>query len=335
MNRYTCISLILLRLIIGWHFLFEGLHKIHSLYSPKPFSSEIYFRESSGPLGKFMKGFLPDPDSELLAKLDEKSITNEWNTTVKDFSSSNQLSPDQQKSAEEALEKNLKKTLDWFKEGNKEIEIPSPDGKPTGTLKINYTIPQWLTYYKTKLDELDKIRSDDRSWYLGKELDKARIASTRAEISKGRKELTDEYESQKNTLNSDLQKLLTVEQKSTVLSPSQKKMGFIHWINLMTIFGITAIGAGLFLGLFTRIACLGGIGFLAMTYLTIPPFPWLPVPPLNEGNYVFVNKNLVEMFAMMVLVTTNSGRWFGLDALLANWLPSCCTWDSEPKNKSV
>jgi len=335
MNRYTGLSLILLRLIIGWHFLFEGLHKIHSLYSPKPFSSEIYFRESSGPLGKFMKGFLPDPDSELLAKLDEKSITNEWNTTVKDFSSSNQLSPDQQKSAEEVLEKNLKKTLEWFKEGKKEIEIPSPDGKSTGSLKINYTIPQWLNYYKTKLDELDKIRSDDRSWYLGKELDKARIAATRSDITKGRKELTDEYESQKNALNSDLQKLLTVEQKSTVLPPSLKKMGFIHWINLMTIFGITAIGAGLFLGLFTRIACLGGIGFLAMTYLTIPPFPWLPVPPLNEGNYVFVNKNLVEMFAMMVLVTTNSGRWFGLDALLANWLPSCCNWGSEPKNKSV
>ncbi len=335
MNRYTGLSLILLRLIIGWHFLFEGLHKIHSLYSPKPFSSEIYFRESSGPLGKFMKGFLPDPDSELLAKLDEKSITNEWNTTVKDFSSSNQLSPDQQKSSEEALDKNLKKVLEWFKDGKKEIEIPSPDGKSTGTLKINYTIPQWLNYYKTKLDELDKIRSDDRSWYLGKELDKARIAATRSDITKVRKELTDEYESQKNALNSDLQKLLTVEQKSTVLPPSQKKMGFIHWINLMTIFGITAIGAGLFLGFFTRIACLGGIGFLAMTYLTIPPFPWLPVPPLNEGNYVFVNKNLVEMFAMMVLVTTNSGRWFGLDALLANWLPSCCNWGSEPKNKSV
>jgi len=335
MNRYTVVSLILLRLIIGWHFLFEGLHKIHSLYSPKPFSSEIYFRESSGPLGKFMKGFLPDPDSELLAKLDEKSITNEWNTTVKDFSSSYQLSPDQQKSAEEALDKNLKKSLEWFKEGNKEIEIPSPDGKPSGTIKTIYSIPQWLAFYKTKLDELDKIRSDDRSWYLGKELDKSRIASTRAEISKGRKELTDEYELQKNALNSDLQKLLTVEQKTTILPPSPKKMGFINWINLMTIFGITAIGAGLFLGLFTRIACLGGIGFLAMTYLTIPPFPWLPVPPLNEGNYVFVNKNLVEMFAMMVLVTTNSGRWFGLDALLANWLPSCCTWDSEPKNKSV
>lgn len=335
MNRYTGISLILLRLIIGWHFLFEGLHKIHSLYSPRPFSSEIYFRESSGPLGKFMKGFLQDPDAELLAKLDEKSITNDWNTTAKDFATAYQFTPEQTKSADEVLEKNLKKTLDWFREGKKEIEIPSPDGKPTGTLKINYTIPQWLAYYKSKLEELDKIRSDDRSWYLGKELDKARIASTKAEISKGRKELSDEYDSQKGAFNSELQKLLTNEQKSVVLPPIQKKMGFIHWINLMTIFGITAIGAGLFLGLFTRIACLGGIGFLAMTYFTIPPFPWLPVPPLNEGNYVFVNKNLVEMFAMIVLATTNSGRWFGLDAILANLLPNCCTWDSEPKNKTL
>jgi len=335
MNRYTGISLILLRLIIGWHFLFEGLHKIHSLYSPRPFSSEIYFRESSGPLGKFMKGFLQDPDRDLLAKLDEKSITNDWNTTVKDFSTSYQLTPVQMKSANEVLDKNLIKTLEWFKEGKKEIEIPSPDGKSTGTLKINYTTPQWLAYYNSKLDELDKIRSDDRSWYLGKDLDKSRIASTRAEISKGRKELSDEYDSEKSTLNSELQKVLTAEQKSIVLPKIPKKAGFIHWINLLTIFGITAIGAGLFLGLFTRIACLGGIGFLAMTYFTIPPFPWLPVPPLNEGNYVFVNKNLVEMFAMIVLATTNSGRWFGLDALLANFLPCCCTWDSEPKNKSI
>lgn len=332
MNRYTCVSLILLRLVIGWHFLFEGLHKIHSLYSPKPFSSEIYFRESSGPLGKFMKGFLPDPDAELIAKLDEKSITNEWNSTFKNFTSSYQLTPEQTKSAEEILEKDLKKTKEWLAEGKKEIEIPSPDGKPGGTLKINYTTPQWISYYKSKIDELEKIRTDDRSWYLGKELDKARIAATKAEIAKGRKELGDDYESQRNSFNSDLQKLLTSEQKSKTIKIDEKKPTFIHWINLMTIFGITAIGIGLFLGLFTRVACLGGIVFLAMTYLTIPPFPWLPVPPLNEGNYVFINKNMVEMFGMIVLFTTNSGRWFGLDAILANLLPSCCTWNSEPKS---
>ena len=28
-----------------------------------------------------------------------------------------------------------------------------------------------------------------------------------------------------------------------------------------------------------------------MTYLTHPPFPWLPLPPNTEGNPLFINKN--------------------------------------------
>jgi len=335
MNRYTQITLIILRLIIGWHFLFEGLHKIHSLYTPKPFSSEIYFRESSGPMGKIMKGFLSDPDAELLAKLDPKAIDNDWRSAAKSFSSSYALTPEQSKSVEETLEKNLDKANGWFKNGTKDIEIPSPDGKPSGTLKINYSTTQWLDYYKNKIGDLEKIKSDDRSWYLGKEIDKSRIAAIKSEITKARKELSEDYESQKNAFVSDLQKILSPEQKSLTLSAPEKNKGFIHWVNLMTIFGITAIGAGMFLGIFTRTACMGGIAFLGLTYLSIPPFPWLPVPPLNEGNYVFVNKNVVEMFAMMVLMTTNSGKWFGFDGLLSNYLPSCCSPDSDAVNKSI
>jgi len=87
----------------------------------------------------------------------------------------------------------------------------------------------------------------------------------------------------------------------------------------MTIWGITAIGAGLFSGTLTRAAALGGAAFLAMTYLAVPAFPWLPAPPQNEGNYVFVNKNVVEMMALLVIAATPSGRWFGGDAFL-NWL---------------
>ena len=58
-------------------------------------------------------------------------------------------------------------------------------------------------------------------------------------------------------------------------------------------------------------------GFLLSTYLSYPPFPWLAVPPKNEGYYLYVNKNVIEMLALLVLATTASGRWFGLDALLA------------------
>jgi hypothetical protein len=53
-----------------------------------------------------------------------------------------------------------------------------------------------------------------------------------------------------------------------------------------------------------------------MTYLAVTAFPWLPVPPNTEGNYYYVNKNAIELLALLVLATVPSGRWLGLDALL-------------------
>ena len=51
----------------------------------------------------------------------------------------------------------------------------------------------------------------------------------------------------------------------------------------------------------------------------MPPFPWLPTAPNNEGYYLFVNKNVIECLALLALATTASGRWLGLDALI-HWM---------------
>jgi uncharacterized membrane protein YphA (DoxX/SURF4 family) len=82
------------------------------------------------------------------------------------------------------------------------------------------------------------------------------------------------------------------------------------------MWGLTIVGACLIVGLFSRTACVLAAAFLLGTYLMFPPFPWLPSPPNNEGYYLFVNKNLIEMLALLALATTTSGRWFGLDALI-------------------
>jgi len=84
-----------------------------------------------------------------------------------------------------------------------------------------------------------------------------------------------------------------------------------------TMWFLVAVGACLMAGLFTRLMCLLGAGFLVMTYLTYPPFPWYPLPPNTEGNPLFVNKNVVECLALLVLATFPTGRWMGLDALVA------------------
>ena len=72
-------------------------------------------------------------------------------------------------------------------------------------------------------------------------------------------------------------------------------------------------------GLFSRLSSFAAAGFLLLTVLTQPSLPWIPAPPNSEGNYLVINKNVIEMVALLVLMTTRSGRWFGLDAIVS-WL---------------
>lgn len=90
----------------------------------------------------------------------------------------------------------------------------------------------------------------------------------------------------------------------------------IKLLDQVVTWGVTAIGVGLLLGLFTRVWCVAGIGFLVMTYLNSPPWPWLPPPPPSEGNPLFINKNLIEAIALLVVLVHPTGRWLGLDAVI-------------------
>ena len=94
-----------------------------------------------------------------------------------------------------------------------------------------------------------------------------------------------------------------------------------EWMDWATRWGLVIAGGCVLIGLFTRLACLGCAFFLITEYLLNSPFPWLPVSPRAEGNYVFVNKNVVELFALLVLATLPTGRWFGLDAIVSRIWP--------------
>ena len=83
-----------------------------------------------------------------------------------------------------------------------------------------------------------------------------------------------------------------------------------------TMWFLVTVGAMLMGGLFTRVACVLAAGFLVMTYLAHPAFPWYPLPPNTEGNPVFINKNVIEAIALLTLAMYPTGRWLGLDALV-------------------
>ena len=83
----------------------------------------------------------------------------------------------------------------------------------------------------------------------------------------------------------------------------------------MTIISLIAIGFCMIAGFLTPIAAISAAGFLAMIYLSMPPWPGTPPNPRAEGHYLIVSKNLVELLACLVIATTPSGHWVGLDAL--------------------
>src|SRR5262245_19428408 len=74
MNTWTRLALVLLRVAIGWHFLFEGLSKLESWYhGPREgrpvWSAAGFLSESQGPLAPWFRNFAGHPDEDALARL--------------------------------------------------------------------------------------------------------------------------------------------------------------------------------------------------------------------------------------------------------------------------
>jgi thiosulfate dehydrogenase (quinone) large subunit len=86
--------------------------------------------------------------------------------------------------------------------------------------------------------------------------------------------------------------------------------------DLITMWGLTIVGACLILGLFTRLASLAGLGFILLFYLAAPPLIGYFYAIPSEGTYLIVNKNLVELAALVVILLTGSGRFAGLDRIV-------------------
>jgi thiosulfate dehydrogenase (quinone) large subunit len=87
-------------------------------------------------------------------------------------------------------------------------------------------------------------------------------------------------------------------------------------VNPMNMWGLTLIGLGLVLGCFTRLASAAGMLFIVLLYLCNPLMVGYFYSIPMEGNYLIINKNLVEMAALFVILITGSGRYLGLDRII-------------------
>ncbi len=103
--------------------------------------------------------------------------------------------------------------------------------------------------------------------------------------------------------------------------------GIFQWIastpavlniaDFLMVWGLILIGLGLMLGALTRVATWAGVFILALFYVAYPPFVGLDYGVPVEGMYMIVNKNLIELLALLLLAKFSTGQIFGLDRFYA------------------
>jgi thiosulfate dehydrogenase [quinone] large subunit len=92
--------------------------------------------------------------------------------------------------------------------------------------------------------------------------------------------------------------------------------GALAVVDFLNTWGLIAIGLGLLLGCLTRAATIAGIVLLALYWIANPPFPGYSYSMPREGNYIIVNKTLIELAALVVLLYFPTGQLVGLDRLI-------------------
>ena len=83
-------------------------------------------------------------------------------------------------------------------------------------------------------------------------------------------------------------------------------------VDLLNMWGLTLIGAGLLLGCFVRTASLAGVLLLALYYVANPPFFAGTSGVRLEGAYLFLDKNVVECAALLLLASVPTSQLAGL-----------------------
>ncbi len=280
--------LVLLRIAIGWHFLTEGAEKFESTqHGKQPFSAEIYLRNSVGPLAPQFRAMLPDADSKEL--LDPAELKASWSGIVDRVANHFKFNDEQKSKAKALLDQSSAWADVWFNAyDNSEAR-------------------------KKYLDELAKVEQTERN-PDALSYERERAWESRRSLEADRKTLIAPLVARGQELTDAVVALKKPEQQASAGDYSPPTT-FLDMANWMTTYGLCAIGVCLILGFLTPFASICAAVFLAMLYLSIPPWPGLPPNPKTEGHYWIVSKNLVELIACLLIMVTASGHWFGLDAL--------------------
>jgi uncharacterized membrane protein YphA (DoxX/SURF4 family) len=185
------------------------------------------------------------------------------------------------------------------------------DGDADGTKPLVVIVGE-VELYKELASRFDKNYAKARTAFEWDHIDRQW-----KELQDKRRKVVGPVQALEKEMKAAAEELLTTQQLA--MGPVPEPTTPVSQINWRTMWGLTIFGLLLMLGLGTRLSALGGAGLLFLFYMAMPPWPYVQEIPSIEHN-LFVNKVFVEMVALLVIASLPTGRWFGLDAIIAGLL---------------
>lgn len=270
--------LVLLRITIGWHFLYKGVWKLEN----PDFSSAGFLGNAKGPLADRYYQLIPDfwgrerlNRDHALAQIDDhrRGLGEQFSLDEK-----------QERLADQIAQMRKDQVDDFFEENKEAIDA-----------------------YLHDLDRLEAARHGPQAELA---FQKKRNWEKQQELQKKLKAWTTQLDLWMDEYRQDLAGVLKDQRGAVDSLFDARRFTMDDFITFSNI----AVGACLIAGLFTRLASLGGALFLLTIVLAQPEWPGVyPPAPAAAGRSLIVTKEFVEMMAMLALAALPVGRWAGLD----------------------
>jgi uncharacterized membrane protein YphA (DoxX/SURF4 family) len=269
---------------VGWHFFKEGTKK----FTDEGVPSVAFLRSATGPLAETYKSFIPDRYGR--QRLTLASTTAFWNRHKDKAAQHYGFDAQQAKQADQLIVRYRARLDNYLRDHEADINE-----------------------YFLEVDRLQAARRDrtrsipfQRSRISGKENELwAKVAPWLADIR-----------TLSLQLQNDLAAVATDAQRARGVYPIPDRSK-PQVIDTAIKYLVVSVGVLLIIGLFSRLAALGGILFLGSVMATQPPW-------VEGANSQFFYYQLVEVLALFVLFAMAAGRYGGLDYLIHGLRNRCC-----------
>lgn len=280
---FGILALVGLRVTIGWHFYMEGVTKVRG----NDFSSVGFLKSAKGPLADKFQQLIWDHDGQLRLN---KELVNKLFADAADQSAAHfGLTDDQKKNLQRVKQQYLDKLNEVYAQSDEDI------------YKYSRSVERMATMHSSKMwNEVSSLRGQQQ-----------KIANERMAGVSGALDSIDaiwrQYEGRLNSIANATQ--LQNAGYFNFGRPGEGLLSTRVVDRMVPIFDM-AVGILLMIGLLTPLAAWAGAIFLISVVLS-----QMPGYPDTQPTYF----QAVECMAMIVLATTDAGRYAGLDFLPWAW----------------